>query len=214
MYAYGITPAHTHTHTYSEATYSSLAALTSIISGGEKKKWQQSVLAKMIAGVKVQHDEMLSLGSSAISTQRWQLATNLEITLLILSVHVDVHEKGISEWMQPQCVRASVKMDFPYWEVQQGRGEKKQHNVGLMDGKLTVTLAHNESQTMTLCIIFMLMCTTCQLSHPTGKIQAFFVLYFSLSFCKTQTSSVFLCVCKPTKRLFWYQSLWRERALH
>lgn len=38
------------------------------------------------------------------------------------------------------------------------------------------------------------MCSALQLFHPGGKTQAFFVLYFCLSYCKTQTSSVFLCV--------------------
>ena len=72
-----------------------------------------------------------------------------------------------------------------------GRRAIKQHNARLMDGKLTVTLPQKESQSMTLCIIFMLMRTTRQLFHPAGKTQAFFVLYFCLSYCKTQTGWVF-----------------------
>lgn len=67
-----------------------------------------------------------------------------------------------------------------------GRRAIKQHNARLMDGKLTVTLPPNESQSTTLCIIFMLMRATRQLFCPAGKTQAFFVLYFCLSYCKTQ----------------------------
>lgn len=63
MYAYGITPAiHTHAHIHFQwTTYSSLAALTSIICSKKKKKRKQlqSVFAKMIAGIKLRQDERL-----------------------------------------------------------------------------------------------------------------------------------------------------------
>ena len=42
----------------------------------------------------------------------------------------------------------------------------KEHNTRLMDGKLNATLPPNEKRSTTLCIIFMLMCTTRQLFSP------------------------------------------------
>lgn len=72
-----------------------------------------------------------------------------------------------------------------------------------MDGKLTVTLPHNESRSTTLCIIFMLMCSTRQPFHPCGgKTQAFFVLYFLLVILQnTNRLSISGCV-NPQRSCF------------
>ena len=68
-----------------------------------------------------------------------------------------------------------------------------------MGGKLTVT--RNESQSMTLCIIFMLMCTTRQLFLTRGGKHKP-SLYYVFTAChnrKTQTGSVFLCAYTHNK---------------
>lgn len=62
-----------------------------------------------------------------------------------------------------------------------------------MGGKLAVT--RNESQSMTLCIIFMLMCTTRQLFLTRGGKHkpSLYYVFMACHNRKTQTGSVFLC---------------------
>lgn len=87
----------------------------------------------------------------------------------------------------------------------------EKHKARVMEGKLTVTLAQNESQSTTLCIIFMLMRATRQFFTLRGKTQAFFVLFFCLSHCKTHPAQYFcVCLCKLTKKLFSYHSHLRD----
>lgn len=81
----------------------------------------------------------------------------------------------------------------------------KRHNARLIDGKLTVTMPQNESQSSTLCIIFMLMFATRQLFHPTGENTSFLCIIFLLVILQN-TNQFMMCVCvrvhKLTKKLF------------
>lgn len=94
-------------------------------------------------------------------------------------------------------------MDLAYWGNSAGRRLQRKHNTRLMDRKLTVTLPWNESWSMTLCIIFMLMCTTHQLFTLRGKHKH--SLYY-ISACHTAKHRLAQCFCarlyKPIKKLF------------